>query len=390
MTWDNTTLFSDDNADDAAFRREVREWVDKNCPENLRDRPSRVTPPEMKPWHKKLFERGWIAPHWPKEAGGMGATLEQQLILFEEISRIGAPTPFPHGLNFFGPILIHAGTPEQKAKHCPGILSGEVTWCQGYSETGAGSDLASLKTRAVLEGDHFILNGHKVWTTNGHYADWMFALVRTDAEAKPRHAGISLLLIDLKSPGVTVKPIKTIRGDAEFAEEFFDNVRVPKENLLGPLNGGWKLATMLLGGERFATGHPRNAAILLNRARQLARVTGADADPAFRAQLAAMEIDLLAFTAYYRHGAALHGLGRVPDSMTPVMKLAAGPLAQLASEFLVQVAGPAGASLTDIDVNGDAVNPAEDLFEMRRVTVGGGANEIQRNILAKRALDLPS
>src|SRR5262245_59063802 len=156
--------------------------------------------------------------HWPKEHGGMGATLTQQIILFEEIIRVGAPTPYPHGLNFIGPLIIDAGTPEQRAKHLPPILTGEVTWCQGYSESGAGSDRASLTTRAELDGDDFVVNGHKMWTTNGHFADWMFALVRTDPKAQPRHAGISMLLIDLRSPGITVKPIQTIKGDAEFAE----------------------------------------------------------------------------------------------------------------------------------------------------------------------------
>ncbi|OGA75935.1 MAG: hypothetical protein A3G27_05405 [Betaproteobacteria bacterium RIFCSPLOWO2_12_FULL_66_14] len=390
MKWDNTALFSDDNPADAAFRHEVRAWMELACPKELRNRPSRITPPEVRPWHRLLHERGWIAPHWPREYGGMGATLTQQIILVEEMSRIGAPTPFPHGLSFIAPIIIKVGTPEQKAKHLPGILTGDMTWCQGYSETGAGSDLASLKTRAVLQGDHFVVNGHKMWTTNGHYADWMFALVRTDPDAKPRHAGISLLLLDMKSAGIAVKPIRTIRGDAEFAEEFFDNVRVPRENLLGELNGGWRISTLLLGGERFATSHPRNAALLLNRARQVAKISGAAQDPAFLQQLAVLETDLLAYTAYYRHGAALQAAGRAPESMSAVIKIAAGELSQRASELLVQAAGPLGPRAVDIETQAEPLNPAEDMFEMRRVSVGGGALEVQRNILAKRALDLPS
>jgi len=236
VSWDNTTLFVDDDPADRAFRQEVRDWITQNLPVELCNRSTRIDPPELKPWHRKLYERGWIAPHWPKDHGGMGATLTQQIILFEEISRVGAPTPYPHGLNFIGPLIIDAGTAEQKAKHLPPILTGEITWCQGYSEAGAGSDLASLATRAVLDGDHFIVNGHKMWTTNGHFADWMFALVRTDPAAKPRHAGISMLLVDLKSPGITVKPIQTIKGDAEFAEELLVDVRVPRQNLLGALN----------------------------------------------------------------------------------------------------------------------------------------------------------
>jgi alkylation response protein AidB-like acyl-CoA dehydrogenase len=390
MNWDNTTLFSDDNPADRAFREEVREWVGANCPKDLCHRPLRIDPPELKPWHRKLYERGWIAPHWPKQAGGMGATLTQQIILFEEMSRIGAPTPYPHGLNFIGPLIIDAGTPEQKAKHLPGILTGDIIWCQGYSEPGSGSDLVSLTSRAVLDGDTFVVNGHKTWTTNGHFADWMFALLRTDPAAKPRHAGITMLLIDLKSSGVTVRPIETIRGDSEFAEETFVDVRVPKENMLGELNGGWAVANKLLGSERFTTGHPRNAAVLLNKARQVAEYSGAIRDPAFLHRLAMLEIDLLAFSAFYRHAANLHGHRKAPLSMAPVIKIAGGELGQKASELLVDAAGPLGASADDITIGNTAVNPAADLFEMRRVTVGSGTVEIQRNIIAKRVLNLPS
>ena len=390
MHWDNTTLFSDDNLADRAFRDEVRDWIAANCPKELCDRPLRVDPPELKPWHRKLYERGWIAPHWPKEAGGMGATLTQQIILFEEMSRVGAPTPYPHGLNFIGPLIIDAGTPAQKAKHLPPILTGDVTWCQGYSEPGSGSDLASLSTRAVLDGDTFVVNGQKTWTTNGHFADWMFALVRTDPAAKPRHAGITMLLIDLKTPGITVRPIQTIRGDSEFAEEFFVDVRVPKENMLGDLNGGWRVANRLLGSERFTTGHPRNAAVILNKARQIAEYSGAIRDPAFLHRLALLEIDLLAFSAFYRHAANLHGHGKAPASMAPVIKIAGGELGQQASELLVDAAGLLGSSAADIMVGNVALNPAADLFEMRRVTVGSGTVEIQRNIIAKRVLNLPS
>jgi alkylation response protein AidB-like acyl-CoA dehydrogenase len=389
-SWDNTTLFVDDDPSDRAFRAEVRDWLAANLPVELCHRSTRIDPPELKPWHRKLYERGWIAPHWPKDYGGMGASLTQQIILFEEISRVGAPTPYPHGLNFIGPLIIDAGTGAQKAKHLPPILTGETTWCQGYSESGAGSDLASLVTRAELDGDHFIVNGHKMWTTNGHFADWMFALVRTDPKAQPRHAGISMLLIDLRSPGITVKPIQTIKGDAEFAEEFLVDVRVARENLLGGLNDGWKVANRLLGSERFTTGHPRNAAVLLNKARQVAEFTGALRDGGFPQKLAALEIDLLAFSAYYRHAAALHGQGRAPFSMAPVIKIVGGELGQRASELLVEAAAGFGAQTSDMSFGNHSVNPAAEMFEMRRVTVGSGAVEIQRNIIAKRVLGLPS
>jgi hypothetical protein len=389
MTRDVASLFSDDTPEDQQFRAEVRDWVAANCPRELCHRRQRIDPPELKPWHRKLYERGWIAPHWPQQYGGMGASLTQQIILFEEIVRAGAPTPYPHGLNFIGPIIIQAGTEAQKARFLPSILSGDATWCQGYSEAGAGSDLASLQTRAVVDGNHFVVNGHKMWTTNGHFADWMFALVRTDPEAKPKHAGISMLLIDMHTPGITVRPIQTLKGDSEFAEEFFDNVRVPANNLLGGLNQGWRIAGMVLGGERFTTGHPRYALVYLEQARQLAKESGAWDNPAFQHRLASLEIDLLAFIAYYRHAAKLHAGKAAPLSMAPVIKIAGGGLAQRSSELLMQAAGMQGAMIEDIALPGGAVNVASELFEMRRLSVGSGTTEINRNIIAKRVLGLP-
>jgi alkylation response protein AidB-like acyl-CoA dehydrogenase len=388
MTWDNTNLFADDKPADLAFRKEVREWMEENVPLDLCHRPDRLTPADLKPWHRKLYDKGWVAPHWSKEAGGMGATLTQQIILFEEMARLGVPTPFPHGLNFFGPILIEAGTPEQKAQHLPSILTGDCTWCQGYSESEAGSDLASLQATAVLEGDHFIVNGHKLWTTNGHHADWMFALVRTDQQAQPRHAGITMLLIDLKSPGITIAPIQTMRGDAEFAQENFDNVRVPVKNMIGKINEGWKIANMVLGSERFTTGHPRNAAVLLNRTRMMAEISGAIVDPIFRNQLAQLEMDLLAFSAFYHHAAELHALGKAPMSMAPVIKISGGEIGQKASELLMHASGPIGLLSSNLQTPEGLVNIPADLFEMRRLTVGSGAVEIQRNVIAKRVLEL--
>jgi alkylation response protein AidB-like acyl-CoA dehydrogenase len=390
MGWDNTTLFIDDSPEDRLFRAEVRDWVGRNHPAELRNRTTRITPAEMKIWHRRLHEKGWIAPDWPKEHGGMGATLTQQIILYEEMMRIGAEPPYPHGLSFIGPIIIRFGTQEQKARFLPGILSGETTWCQGYSEAGAGSDLASLTTRAELVDDHFIVNGHKMWTTNGHHADFMFALVRTDPAAVPRHAGISLLLIDLKSPGVTVRPIQTIKGDAEFAEEIFENVRVPRANLLGPLNGGWKLGTTLLGSERFNTSNPGPTGRLLNQARDVAGRTGAIDDMTFRARLAALEIDLLAFAAYYRHAARMEAAGRAPVDMAPTIKITGGELWVAASELLMSAAGALGPTLDDLLLDDDVVNVLGATLEARRMTVGSGTVEVQRNVIAKRALGLPS
>lgn len=389
IAWDNTSPFVDATAEDRAFRQEVREWVTANVPENLRN-VVRFERSALREWHFRLYQRGWIAPHWPKQYGGMDASLTQQIILFEEIERAGAPTPWPHGLDFIGPLIIEAGTPAQKARFLPRILSGEDLWCQGYSEPGAGSDLASLATRAEASEDGFIVNGHKIWTTNGDIADWMFALVRTDPAATPKHAGISMLLIDMHSPGVTRRLIETLKGEDEFAEEFFDNVFVPRENLLGDLNQGWRLATRLLGAERFNTAHPRSAAVYLNRARRIARTTGALDDPVVRTRLAELETDLLAFSAFYSHAAALHAANRAPASMAQTIKLAGSELWQRASELMMLVAGSRGPLVEDQSFDGAPMNVALDLFDGRRGTIGGGTPEIQRNILARRILELPA
>jgi alkylation response protein AidB-like acyl-CoA dehydrogenase len=217
----------------------------------------------------------------------------------------------------------------------------------------------------------------------------MFALVRTDPDAKPRHAGITMLLLDMHSPGITVRPIQTLKGDAEFAEEFFDDVRVPKDNMLGGLNQGWRIAGMVLGGERFTTGHPRYALIYLQQARELAKRSGAWDDAGFRERLTTLEIDLLAFLAYYRHAAKLHGTKAAPLSIAPVIKVAGGTLAQRSADLLVQAAGEIGASADDTPLISGAVNVAAELFEMRRLSVGSGTTEINRNIISKRVLGLP-
>ena len=386
---DEVFAFTVDGPEDAAFRAEVRAWLEANAPRELLHRAFRIEPAELKPWHRKLYDKGWIAPHWPKSAGGMGAALTQQVILLEEIVRLGAPTPYPHGLNFIGPTLIEVGSEAQKAKHLPGILSGEVTWCQGYSEPNAGSDLASLKTRAELVGDEFVVNGHKCWTTNGHFADWMFALVRTDPKAAKKQAGMSMLLIDLRTPGITIRPIRTIVGDAEFAEEFFDDVRVPKDNLLGPLNDGWRVANLVLGNERFATGTPRMAAELIEQAKRIGRVTGAMDDPAFRDRLAQLQIEHMAFAAYYRHGAQLAAAGKTPPAMGSVMKLTGADLGQRAAALLQDAAGAYAPVDDQIATPEGPVHPAAPSFETRRLSVGSGTNEIQRHILARRVLGLP-
>ena len=237
-------MFRRDAPAEAEFRMEVRTWLEANLPVALRGRTARPPPVELMPWYHMLSCKGWVAPHWPRQHGGMGATLNEQIIMTEELARIGAPQLPAQGLNHIGPILMEFGTDAQKEQHLPPIIAGTVIWAQGYSEPGAGSDLASLSTRATLEGNHFVVRGQKIWTTWAHHSDWMFALVRTDPQAQPRQAGITFLLLDLHSPGIRIRPIKTIAGDDEFSEVFFDDVIVPAENLVGKLHDGWRIANV--------------------------------------------------------------------------------------------------------------------------------------------------
>ena len=382
-------MFRHDSPDEAAFRTEVRAWVEANLPATLRGRTNRPPPAELMPWYRALSRKGWIAPHWTKEYGGMGATLNQQIIMTEELARVGAPQMPAQGLNHIGPILIEFGTEAQKAKHLPPIVDGSVIWAQGYSEPGAGSDLASLATRATLEGDHFVVQGQKIWTTWGHHSDWMFALVRTDPQAQPRHAGISFLLLDLHSPGIRIRPIRTIAGDDEFSEVFFDNVIVPAENLVGKLNDGWRIANALLGHERLGTSNPQYALIALDRIKTMARSTGVMADPAFRDRLAAASINVTALAALFSHAVELtnrrQSLG--PDSS--IIKIAGSELLQQLNDLMIEAAGSDAVMENPIPTDFGTVDVSTSFLQVRRATIYGGSSEIQRNIVARRVLNLP-
>lgn len=382
-------MFRQDSPQDAAFRAEVRAWLEANMPKALRGRTARPHPPEILPWYRALSKRGWIAPHWPREYGGMGATLSQQIILGEEMARLSAPHLPVQGVNHLGPILIKYGTPAQKAQHMPKIISGEVIWAQGYSEPGAGSDLASLTTRGEDKGDHFLVNGSKIWQTWGHHADWMFMLVRTDAHASPKHAGISFLLVDLKTPGIKARPIINIADDDEFAQMFLDDVKVPKENLVGPLNGGWKVANDLLAHERLGTSSPQHVLEVLARIDRVAATTGVDQDPVFRDKLAGLRIKATAQAAMFWHAVDLIKSGKPlgPDSST--MKLIATDNLQAATDLLIEAAGPFGADAGRFDADGEPVEVTPIFLQSRRATIYGGSSEIQRNVVAKRVLGLP-
>ena len=382
-------MFRHDTPAEAAFRAEIRTWLEANLPPALRGRSNRPPPAELMPWYRTLSRQGWIAPHWPKQYGGMGATLNEQIIMTEELARVGAPQLPAQGLNHIGPILMEFGTEAQKAKHLPPIIAGTVIWAQGYSEPGAGSDLASLATRATLEGDHLVVQGQKIWTTWGHHSDWMFALVRTDPQAQPRHAGISFLLLDLKSPGITIRPIWTIAGDDEFSEVFFDDVVVPAENLVGKLNDGWRIANALLGHERLGTSNPQFALIALERIKTMARASGVMADPAFRDRLAAASIDVMTLSALFSHAVELTNRQRSPGYDASIIKIFGTELLQSLNDLLIEAAGSEAAMENPIPTDFGAVEVSASFLQVRRATIYGGSSEIQRNIIARRVLNLP-
>ena len=383
-------MFRRDTPQEAEFRNEVRTWLEANLPHTLRGRTKRAHPDELMPWYHTLSRKGWIAPHWPKKYGGMGATLNEQIIMAEEMAHIDAPNLPVQGLNHIGPILMEFGSEAHKARHLPPIVEGSVIWAQGYSEPGAGSDLASLATRAVLQGDHFVVNGQKIWTTWAHHSQWIYALVRTDPEAQPRHAGISFLLIDLRSPGIKVRPIRTIADDDEFAEVFFDNVVVPAENLIGKLNDGWRIANALLGHERIATSNPQFSLIALERIRTMARASGVINDPAFLDRLAAASINVTALSALFSHAVELANSEKSPGPEASIIKIYGSELLQSLTELLIEAAGGFASADKPIATQFGEVDVATLFLMARRVTIYGGSSEIQRNVVARRVLNLPN
>ncbi len=381
--------FIADSREDARFRAEVRAWLEENLPPELRGMARRPTPEEALPWHRKLYERGWIAPGWPEEHGGMGASLAQQLILQEELGRAGAPTLSRQGLGHIGPILMRYGTDEQKARHLPKILSGEVHWAQGYSEPGSGSDLASLTTRAVADGDDFIVNGRKIWTTMAQYADWMYALVRTDPDAPRKQLGISIILIDLTTPGISIRPIRTIADEEEFAECTFEDVRVPRGNVIGAVNDGWRIARSLLDHERIGNASPQFALDLLDRVRRVATATGVIEDVAFRDRLAAAEIDVLSQAAIFAHAVGMAQADMPIGSSSSFIKIVATENVQKVADLLLEAAGPHGGDARPVETEEGPVDVSKIWRDVRKQTIYAGSNEIQRTIIARRVLDLP-
>ena len=319
----------------------------------------------------------------------MDATVNQQLILQEEFGRSGAPVLSRQAVGHIGPILIRHGTEEQKAEHLPRMLSGEVLWAQGYSEPGSGSDLASLRTRGEIDGDELVINGHKIWTTWGHYADWMYALIRTDPDAPRKQLGISMVLIDLGTPGITIRPIKTLADDEEFAEEFFDDVRVPLANVVGKLNDGWRVAKALLDSERLGNANPQLALDILDRVRKVARATGAADDPVFQDKLTQAELDVLAQSAVFAHAVQIARAGKEIGSDSSFIKIVSTDIVQRIADLLLEAAGEHGPETGALETPDGPVDVSVMWREVRRISIYAGTSEIQRNVTAKRVLGLP-
>ncbi len=393
------------SAADNAFRHEVKQFLADKLPETLSQKVKlgkRLTKQDLELWHARLHARGWLAPNWPKEWGGAKWSAVQNHIFDEEAWAAGAPRTIPFGINMLGPVLIKFGSQEQKTHFLPRILDGSDWWCQGYSEPGAGSDLASLRTSAVRDGDHYIVNGQKTWTTLGHYADWIFCLVRTSTEGKQQE-GISFLLIDMKTPGVTVRPIILLDGEHEVNEIFFDNVKVPADNLVGKENEGWTYAKYLLTHERTGTANIGNSSAALAQLKRIAsdiKKGGKPlrADPHFAARMARVEIDLEAMKTTNLRILVQADAGAAPGPESSMLKIKGTVIRQeindLARRALGPLALPFVSEALDDGYNGDDIGPdyanqlASDYFNNRKLSIFAGSNEIQRGIISKTKLGL--
>jgi alkylation response protein AidB-like acyl-CoA dehydrogenase len=370
-----------DDPDLATFQEEVRAFLAAKLPDDLRRAAARATsvfidPAITLPWQRILHARGWVAPDWPTAFGGPGWTEMQRYIFAAECARAGAPGLAPMGLKMVAPVIMHYGTPQQQAHYLPRILSGEDYWCQGFSEPGAGSDLASLQLRARRDGDDYVLNGSKIWTTHAHFANRMFALVRTSSEGKPQ-AGISFLLLDMETPGISVEAIRTLAGDHELNQVFFDDVRVPQANRLGAENDGWSVAKHLLTFERGG----RYAPALIGRVEQLRRKD--HRDPVIRARLVREAIGLQALQALELK--AMRGQGGSPALYASVLKVAGTEAAQRIDALACDIAGHAGWAETDVPDDDDAIAVPRYLND-RAASIYAGSNEIQRDLIARTML----
>jgi alkylation response protein AidB-like acyl-CoA dehydrogenase len=392
-------------ADLDTFREETRAWLVANAPASMRGplanpddlcwggRKARY-PDDVKRWLDVMVERGWTAPTWPREYGGGGLTKQETKVLAEEMGKLRLRPPLAgFGLSMIGPLLLQEGNEELKREHIPKIVRGEIRWCQGYSEPGAGSDLASLQTKAVRDGDVFVLNGQKVWTSYGDKADWMFILVRTDFEA-PKHGGITFLLMDMETPGVSVRPIRLISGSSPFCETFLTDVRVPTRNVVGRVNGGWLMAKALLGHERtmiadvFKERDDKQRLVTLAR-RYLGEDGGRVADALVRDRIAQVEMDQACLDLTLTRARDNAKAGHKPGPESSIFKYYGTELNQRRRALMVEILGPQALGWEGPGFADDELRLTRDWLRSRGNTIEGGTSEIQLNIIAKRVLGLP-
>jgi len=384
--------------EELAFRDEVRSWLEANLPRDLRDKMAsyaHLSKEELLRWHRILAKKGWVAPAWPKEWGGTGWNVVQRYIFEEELGYVGAPPLIPFGLTMCAAVLLQFGTEAQKKRFLPRIYNGEDFWCQGYSEPGSGSDLASLKTKAARQGDHYVVNGQKIWTTLAHYADWIFCLVRTDPSGGKRQEGISFLLLDMKSPGITVRPLILMDGAHEVNEVFFDDVKVPAENLVFEEGKGWTVAKYLLGHERMNTARIGTSRRELEKLKAYAATRTRDGRPLmqdtrFRDRLARLEIELMALSITNLRFLDALRAGRAPGAEVSMLKIRGTEIQQALTELMMEAAGPLAFALPGAASDPDDVTDAlaRRYCNYRKTTIYAGSNEIQRNIIAKQVLGL--
>lgn len=377
-----------DNMPEESFRKMLRSFYAEKYPEQMRNVPRRLHWHEIKSWYMTLSSQGWVAPAWPKKFGGMGLSPEKMIAYVEEQEQYGVARAPDMGIVMIGPLLIQRGSSEQQQKFLPKILAGEHVWCQGYSEPGAGSDLAALRTEAIREGDVFVVNGQKIWTTLAQDATHMFALVRTDKEAK-KQAGISFLLIDLSTPGITIRPIKDIVGYEEFCEVFFDDVRVPVENLVGELNQGWTIAKALLGFERIFLGSPKQSRYALSQLTVLAQQLGLMDDAVFAARYAELSLDVADQVSAYTHYADMVKRGEPLPPSVSLLKIWGTDTYQRICMTMVEYAQEHGATGHTNDLGQAGMNVPAIMFNSIPSTIYGGSTEVQKEIIAKHVLKLP-
>jgi len=393
-------------ADLETFRAETRSWLEANCPDEMRnlsfhweDAHLIYSTDAAEVWRERMAEQGWIAPMWPKAYGGGGLTREEATVLSQEMGRIKATAASSGmGLTMIGPTLLEFGTEAQKQRHLPSICDGTIRWCQGYSEPGAGSDLAALQAKAVIEGDQFVINGQKIWTSGAQYADWMFALVRTDPDA-PKHEGISFVLMDMHQTGVSVKPIGLISGSSPFCETFLDNAIAHREDLVGELNKGWAIGKRLLQFERSGIGGLSGAAnrkkvvkknVIADLAKQyIGTANGKIADTEYRDKILKQTMTEKAFQLTTARVVQENQSGQTPGATTSIFKLVGSTLARESASLKSELMGVQGLGWEGQGFESSELEATRNWLNSRAVTIYGGTNEVQMNIIGKRVLGLP-